>query len=116
MREQLRCDVVQDPFTTCSRCQRLKLECKIESNFKRVGKRSKHAEMEKQIERLRRTLQRAQAQGYMFEEEEEIESPIGNGLFPNVMKTQSFMGSDEAVSSLLHLKQSGSYNMPRISH
>jgi hypothetical protein len=71
--------------------------------------------MEKQIERLRRTLQRAQAQGYMVEEEEEIESPIGNGLYSNVMKSQSFMGSDEAVSSLLHLKQSGSYNMPRIS-
>ena len=26
------------------------------------------------------------------------------------------MGPDEAVSSLLHLKQSGSYNMPRIAH
>jgi hypothetical protein len=114
--QKLRCDVVQDPFTTCSRCMRLKLECKIESNFKRVGKRSKHAEMEKQIDRLRRNLQRAKAQGYMVEEEDEIESPITNGMYANSMKNQSFMGSDEAVSSLLHLKQSGSYNMPRVSH
>jgi len=96
---------------------RLKLECKIESNFKRVGKRSKHAEMEKQIETLRRNLQRAQAQGYMVEEEEDIESPMANGLYASSKKTSNFMGgNDEAVSSLLHLKQSGSYNLPRIAH
>jgi hypothetical protein len=96
---------------------RLKLECKIESNFKRVGKRSKHAEMEKQIETLRRNLQRAQAQGYMVEEEEDIESPMANGLYASSKTNSNFMGgNDEAVSSLLHLKQSGSYNLPRIAH
>jgi hypothetical protein len=98
----------------------LKLECKIESNFKRVGKRSKHAEMEKQIETLRRSLQRAQAQGFMVEDEEEIESPMANGLYgnnTNLKAQQAFLGgNDEAVSSLLHLKQSGSYNLPRITH
>jgi hypothetical protein len=72
--------------------------------------------MEKQIERLRRSLQRAQAQGYMVEDEEEIESPIANGLYSSAARNQSFMGSDEAVSSLLHLKQSGSYGLPRIVH
>jgi hypothetical protein len=107
---QLRCDVVQDPFTTCSRCNRLKLECKIESNFKRVGKRSKHAEMEKQIETLQRRIQQAKAQGFVIEEHEELESPIANGTY--VRNNQSYMGSDEAVSSLLHLKQGGSF-MPR---
>ena len=86
------------PFTTCSRCNRLKLECKIESNFKRVGKRSKHAEMEKQIDRLRRNLNRAQAQGFLVEDEEEIDSPITNGMYSR--NNQSYMGSDEAVSSL----------------
>ena len=68
--------------------------------------------MEKQIERLRRNLQRAQAQGFMVEDEEELESPIANGMYSR--NNQSFMGSDEAVSSLLHLKQGGSYSMPRI--
>jgi hypothetical protein len=67
--------------------------------------------MEKQIERLRRNLQRAQAQGYIVEDEEEIESPLANGMYSR--SNQSYMGSDEAVSSLLHLKQSGSYNLPR---
>ncbi|RDW76055.1 hypothetical protein BP5796_06876 [Coleophoma crateriformis] len=114
--QKLRCDVVQDPFTTCSRCNRLKLECKIESNFKRVGKRSKHAEMEKQIERLQRVLLRAKAQGFHVEGEEELQSPLPNQGYHGQMKNQSYMGSDEAVSSLLHLKQSGSYNMPRIVH
>ncbi|PVH87119.1 hypothetical protein DL98DRAFT_267593 [Cadophora sp. DSE1049] len=112
--QKLRCDVVQDPFTVCSRCNRLKLECKIESNFKRVGKRSKHAEMEKQIERLRRNLHRAQAQGFIVEDEEEIESPLANGSYSR--NNQSFMGSEEAVSSLLHLKQGGAYQLPRIVH
>jgi hypothetical protein len=115
---KLRCDVIQDPFTSCSRCSRLKLECKIESNFKRVGKRSKHAEMEKQIERLRRVLQGAQAQGFILEDEEELESPAANGEYGiyqrKSLQNPSFMGSDEAVSSLLHLKQGGSYGMPRI--
>jgi hypothetical protein len=69
--------------------------------------------MEKQIERLRRNLQRAQAQGYVVEDEEDTESPHANGYSRN---SQSFMGSDEAVSSLLHLKQSGSYGMPRFAH
>ena len=69
--------------------------------------------MEKQIERLRRNLQRAQAQGFMVEEEDELDSPVANGgIYRN---SQSFMGSDEAVSSLLHLKQGGSYSMPRIT-
>lgn len=71
--------------------------------------------MEKQIDRLKRSLQRAKAQGYMIEEEEDIESPLANGLYGH-QKSQSFLGSDEAVSSLLHLKQSGSYNRPRFSH
>ena len=68
--------------------------------------------MEKQIDRLRRNLQRAQAQGFMAEDEEELESPINNGMYSR--NNQSYMGSDEAVSSLLHLKQGGSYSMPRI--
>ncbi|RFU32715.1 hypothetical protein B7463_g3600, partial [Scytalidium lignicola] len=114
--QKLRCDVIQEPFTTCSRCSRLRLECKIESNFKRVGKRSKHAEMEKQIERLRRSLSQAQSQGFVVEEEEEMESPLANGLYSQSLKNQSYMGPEEAVSSLLHLKQGGSYNMPRFTH
>jgi hypothetical protein len=69
--------------------------------------------MEKQIERLRRNLQRAQTQGYIVEDDEELDSPVANGVYSR--NNQSFMGSDEAVSSLLHLKQGGSYNMPRIA-
>ncbi|KAK3942783.1 regulatory protein LEU3 [Diplogelasinospora grovesii] len=117
--QKLRCDVVQDPFQSCSRCNRLKLECKIESNFKRVGKRSKHAEMEKEIEKLRRAVQSAKSQGFVVEEEvddglhSQLQSPIVNSQYSHT-RNPSLMGSDEAVSSLLHLKRGGSYNLPRI--
>ncbi|KAI5467427.1 hypothetical protein BGZ63DRAFT_346690 [Mariannaea sp. PMI_226] len=117
--QKLRCDVVQEPFQSCSRCIRLKLECKIESNFKRIGKRSKHAEMEKEIDRLRRNISRAKSQGYVLDEEEDTNSPI-NQSNPTYSHTHtrnpSLMGSDEAVSSLLHLKRGGNYNMPRYTH
>lgn len=53
---QLRCDVVQDPFTICSRCRRLNLSCKVQENFKRIGKRSRNAEMEREIVELRKQL------------------------------------------------------------
>lgn len=114
---QLRCDVVQDPFNSCSRCVRLKLECKIESNFKRVGKRSKHAEMEKEIDKLRRSVSRAKSQGFLLDEDDDIQSqlqsPVINSVYSHT-RNPSLMGSDEAVSSLLHLKRGGSYSMPRI--
>ncbi|TVY32465.1 Regulatory protein [Lachnellula subtilissima] len=108
--QKLKCDVQQDPFHACSRCTRLKLTCKIDHHFKRVGKRSKHAEMERTIETYKAELQRAQSQGYVLEHDE-LQSPIANnGVYST--NTQSYMGSDEAVSSLLTLKQGGgSYGM-----
>lgn len=101
----------------CSRCQRLRLHCKIESNFKRVGKRSKNAEMEREIVDLRRQLASQQA------------SPIATGLPIKASLSASasptlsnlpphlpphmdhFMGSEEAVASLMDLRSglSGSF-------
>ncbi|KID89583.1 C6 zinc finger domain protein [Metarhizium guizhouense ARSEF 977] len=117
--QKLRCDVVQQPFQSCSRCNRLKLECKIESNFKRVGKRSKHAEMEKEIERLRRNIDRAKAQGFVLEggDDDEMNSPVAPSATPYThTRNTSLMGSDEAVSSLLHLKRGGAYAAPHYSY
>jgi len=67
--------------------------------------------MERTIETLKAELQRAQAQGYMIEHEE-IHSPLANGVYSR--HNNSYMGSEEAVSSLLHLKQSGGYQ-PRFA-
>ena len=36
---QLRCNAVKDPFTPCSRCVRLQIECCFDINFKRIEKR-----------------------------------------------------------------------------
>lgn len=108
---------MQEPFQSCSRCKRLKLDCKIESNFKRVGKRSKHAEMEKEIDRLRRSVAQAKAQGYTPEEDDDhLQSPPTQTTPYTHTRNPSLMGSDEAVSSLLHLKRGGSYNVPHYSH
>lgn len=84
-----------------------------------MGKRSKHAEMEKEIDRLRRAVQMARTQGYAVEDEDEalhsqLQSPIVTSHYSHT-RNPSLMGSDEAVSSLLHLKRGGSYNMPRIA-
>ncbi|KAK8151663.1 hypothetical protein BKA80DRAFT_244540 [Phyllosticta citrichinensis] len=46
--QKLKCDVVQDPFTPCSRCRKQNLTCQVSANFKRIGKRSRHAEMERE--------------------------------------------------------------------
>jgi transcriptional regulatory protein LEU3 len=53
---QLKCNVQQDPFVSCHRCQKQNLRCVIEPNFKRVGKRNRNAEMEKEMEYLRERL------------------------------------------------------------
>lgn len=74
--------------------------------------------MEKEIEKLRRNVSRAQAQGYLLDEEEDplqsqLQSPVITSVYSHT-RNPSLMGSDEAVSSLLHLKRGGSYNLPRI--
>ncbi|KAH6707801.1 hypothetical protein BKA61DRAFT_491032 [Leptodontidium sp. MPI-SDFR-AT-0119] len=41
--QKLRCNTVKDPFTPCSRCTRLKIECRLDASFKRVEKRKRHS-------------------------------------------------------------------------
>jgi len=75
--------------------------------------------MEKEIERLRRAVQIAKAQGFVLEDEEEamqsqLQSPAVASHYTHT-RNPSLIGSDEAVSSLLHLKRGGgAYIMPRI--
>jgi hypothetical protein len=116
---QLRCDVVQDPWSDCSRCRRLKLDCKIESNFKRVGKRSRNAEMEREIIELRKQIASAGTSPAVHQQQQHL--PAGQltpkqessqvspaGLYqtqtPSAMSTDQYMGSQEAVASLLDLR------------
>lgn len=64
---------------------------------------------------LRRNIQRAKAQGYTIEDEDQLQSPIASSAYSHT-RNPSLMGSDEAVSSLLHLKRGGSYSLPRVTH
>ena len=101
---QLRCDVVQDPFTVCSRCTRLHLTCKIEDNFKRVGKRTRNAEMEREIADLKRRL------GQQTHNPQASSSSIADkgislpGGYANNMSADQWNGSRDAVAGLLDLR------------
>lgn len=116
--------MVQDPWSDCSRCRRLKLDCKIESNFKRVGKRSRNAEMEREIIELRRKVangqtgtasaqqpqqqqqqRSAQQSAHATPKQESAHvSPSGTYQTPSAISSDQYMGSQEAVASLLDLR------------
>lgn len=105
--EQLRCDVTTEPhYVPCRRCQRLNLECKIDANFKRVGKRSKNAEMEREIVELRRQLSSQQASPttpapFIKTSTSANASPI----MPRMHSAMDqYLGSQEAVASLMELR------------
>lgn len=114
---QLRCDVIQDPWSDCSRCRRLKLSCKIESNFKRVGKRSRNAEMEREIRELRKQIATGQpVPGMTPQQQQQLtagqltpkqeSSQVSPAVYqtPSAMSADQYMGSQEAVASLLDLR------------
>ncbi len=104
-KQQLRCDVVQIPtYIPCERCRRLNLKCKIEQNFKRVGKRSKNAEMEREIIDLRMKLASQESSPTTPSMPRRIStsaSPIISQL-PSTL--DQYMGSEEAVSTLMDLR------------
>ena len=99
---------MQEPFRICSRCRRCNLECRIDSTFKRIGKRKKNAEMEREIVELRNQLASQQSSPTV---QHGLSSPFRmNGLTPNATVPQFpssldlYMGSQDAVASLLDLK------------
>jgi hypothetical protein len=88
---QLRCDVKQDPvFHGCSRCHRLNLTCKIDDTFKRIGKRSRNAEMEREIQDLRRQVAEAKQN-----------RPLGNAM---AYDQAQWTSTDSAVAGLMDLR------------
>ena len=93
-------------YTTCTRCRRLNLDCKIESNFKRVGKRSKNAEMEREIVELRRQLGLQQASSPATAPS--IKASLSTSASPTMSHLPAhmdqYMGSEEAVASLMDLR------------
>ncbi|KAL5342633.1 hypothetical protein BJX70DRAFT_301569 [Aspergillus crustosus] len=124
--QKLRCDVIQDPWLDCSRCRRLKLDCKIESNFKRVGKRSRNAEMEREIIELRKQIasthavpggQHSLPSAQQTPKQETTSSQVSPARVyqtPSAMSTaDQYMGSHEAVASLLDLRSGFDSNYMR---
>ena len=111
--------MTEPTYIVCGRCQRLKLKCRIDANFKRIGKRSKNAEMEKEIVDLRRQLASQQTSPTgtgpaIKTDSSNPTSPILSTLPTHMPATiDQFMGSqdlgsEEAVQSLIDMKTGGS--------
>ena len=99
--------MIQEPaYRDCSRCRRLSLECKISTSFKRVGKRSKNAEMEREINELRRQL--ACQQSSPIAHGLSIKTTVSDTASPKISNIPShldqYINSEEAVASLLDLR------------
>ncbi|PSS22096.1 hypothetical protein M430DRAFT_40881 [Amorphotheca resinae ATCC 22711] len=57
--QKLRCEVISEPGEanqSCARCRKYKLQCIVDDNFKRVKKRGKFEELQREVEELRRRL------------------------------------------------------------
>ncbi|KAL8991760.1 MAG: hypothetical protein Q9169_007674 [Polycauliona sp. 2 TL-2023] len=105
--QKLRCDVIQVPtYKPCHRCKRLKLDCKIDSTFKRVGKRSRNMEMEKEIHELRRQLATQQSSPNALSPS--VKAPPSEAASPRISSIPSqldqYITSEQAVNSLLDLR------------
>jgi len=103
--------VTEPTYVPCERCQRLRLNCKIESNFKRVGKRSKNAEMEREIVDLRRQLASQQssptttAAPLIKPSSSASTSPTLSNLPQHLPPhMDQFMGSEEAIAGLMDMR------------
>ena len=102
--------ITEPVYVPCERCQRLKLTCKIESNFKRVGKRSKNAEMEREIIDLRKQL--ASQQSSPTAAQPTIKLSLSTPTSPTISNLpvhipplmDQFMGSEEAVAGLMDMR------------
>lgn len=108
---QLKCNVQQDPFVSCARCVKQNLKCVIEPNFKRIGKRNRNAEMEKEMEQLRDRL--AMYEGRQMLRNQPILNPLqpdGHTFGPGPIHTDeddAFLQSQHqqvAATSLLDLR------------
>ncbi|KAF2278927.1 Zn(II)2Cys6 transcriptional activator [Westerdykella ornata] len=77
--QKLKCNVQQEPFKACDRCVKQRLRCVIEPNFKRVGKRNRNAEMEKEMEQLRERLAMYEGRGALLPQQASTASNGGNG-------------------------------------
>lgn len=87
---------MQEPWKTCTRCTRLSLTCKIDENFKRIGKRSRNAEMEREIVELRKQVATRNAGT------PHVNAPTGLSSL-----AQSAMHTNEAAAGLLDLRNDG---------
>ncbi|KAF2773371.1 hypothetical protein EJ03DRAFT_265021 [Teratosphaeria nubilosa] len=118
--QKLRCNVVSGPgdyYKPCDRCVKHKLNCSIDNDFKRLGKRAAHEEMVKELDEARQKLAQFEALGMRLLGD--TGPPFGSNGAPvaNMAAPQAFLGPNEAAASrsLLDLSQ-GYREMPPTSY
>ncbi|KAK4542886.1 hypothetical protein LTR36_006075 [Oleoguttula mirabilis] len=107
--QKLRCNVMAGPGDTykpCDRCVKHKLDCSIDNDFKRLGKRAAHEEMAKELEMTKAKLAEYEGRPGSSQTGSYDTSPTGNAPVAQ-MANQPFLGPSEAAASrsLLDLSQ-----------
>ncbi|CEL01980.1 hypothetical protein ASPCAL01556 [Aspergillus calidoustus] len=109
--QKLRCNLTaleNDDSNVCSRCQRLGLDCKIESNFRRTRKRRRSYDLENEVNELRRklatyetnsSLTRISVNSNTASPPQSEHSPHGNLVFRELGATKSSMSFASRVGS-----------------
>ena len=97
----------------CARCLHLQLSCKIENSFKRVGKRSRIAELEKEIADLRAGLAR-RVDSCLQVSSSATQDPAGAFAGPNGVLIQQCNGPQDAVAGLLDLRNGHERSTARV--
>lgn len=124
---QLRCNVIAGPgeqYKPCDRCIKHNLNCSIDNDFKRLGKRAAHEEMAKDLAQSKAKLAQFEALGMRLPNDSTspnysssyTTSPAGSAPAAQ-MSTSSFLGPNEAAASrsLLDLSQ-GYRELPPTSY
>ena len=106
---KLKCDVTTEPeYQACERCRRLKLSCRIDKDFRRVGKRSEKAQMEKEIMELRAQLASTSQQSSPVASAPTIKTPKEEERHHNLYSINQDTESGVAVASLMDLANGAS--------
>ncbi len=96
---------------SCARCTKQGLRCVIEPNFKRIGKRNRNAEIEKEMEHLRKRLAMYEGQGPPIQPTLNAPPSVDSQNFPSAPVSQqeddAFLQTQHqqvAATSLLDLR------------
>ncbi|KAF2859441.1 hypothetical protein K470DRAFT_258926 [Piedraia hortae CBS 480.64] len=97
--QKLRCNVISGPgdyYKPCDRCSKAKLDCRIDTGFKRKGKRAAHGEVLRELEEARTKLRQYESLSSLGRSE----AVASRGL---IDLSQSCCQEESSVRTLQHI-------------